>query len=90
MTTTPKAQAIRRARHQLRMIQARRREGIGIPPQCATSERLLGFGVCDSIHRTTTSTGRPMPERNAGSVFEVAAWCGALAGGLLLVSSLVF
>lgn len=87
MTTTPKAQAIRRARHQLRMIQSRRREGIGIPPQCATSERLLGFGVCDSIQRTTMSTGRGMPDRSGGGLFATVAWSTVIAAVMLAVVS---
>lgn len=85
MTTTPKAQAIRRARHQLRVIQARRRAG-ATPPTCPHAPRALGFGVCDSIYRTTTSTGRPMPSRDAGGLF---AWFGARVVMALIVALIV-
>jgi hypothetical protein len=91
MTTTPKTQAIRRARHEVRMIQARRREGMPTQPEPSPARmRALGICIGESVRSTTLGAGRGMPDRNSGSVFEVAAWCGALAGGLLLVAALVF
>ena len=69
-----KSAAIRRARHQLRVIQAKRR---GHDPA----------GISEYIHETTGSTRRPLSQRQLA--FRMLAAYAVLAALLLIAAGLI-
>ena len=92
MTTKPKAQAIRRARHEVRVLQARRRAAIPLHPEPSPARmRALGICIGESVRSTTLGAGRGMPARSRGLAVLVAglAVYASIFGLLLIAAGLI-